>query len=110
MGISEPLSDEFLGALEQMLNEAKQTACPPCVKCGWCCRHTVCYYGEWDYEKNQCKYLTEDNLCSKFEEINTYEEAQKLEIRLFGSGCCLNYENPDRLKILNQMDTSDGKV
>ncbi|ABS61082.1 hypothetical protein [Fervidobacterium nodosum] len=95
----ESLNNEFLQELDKLL---KETNCPECVKCGWCCKHTICYYGEWDYEKNQCKFLTEDNLCSKYDEIVALEEDMRLEIKLFGSGCCLNYSNPDRLKIIKQ--------
>ncbi|WP_448376689.1 hypothetical protein [Fervidobacterium sp.] len=102
----EPLGDEFINNLENLL---KETNCPPCVKCGWCCKHTVCYYGEWDYEKSQCKYLTDNNLCSKYDEINTFEDSQRLEIKLFGSGCCLNYENPSRMKIINQKEDNHSK-
>ncbi|MEJ5258213.1 MAG: hypothetical protein WHS64_08205 [Fervidobacterium sp.] len=99
---TEPLTDDFIKNLEKLIEE---TDCPECVKCGWCCKHTVCYYGEWDYEKRQCKFLTEENLCSKYDEINAFEDKIRLDkkSRLFGSGCCLNYENPYRLEILRRL-------
>lgn len=89
---------DFFNELDKMLEIEKEKACPECLKCGWCCKHTVCYYGEWDYEKSQCKFLTDENLCGKYDEINKIEQEMNLEIKLFGSGCCLNYSNPDRLK------------
>lgn len=97
-----PLSDEFISDLEKLIEE---TDCPECIRCGWCCKNTACYYGEWDYEKRQCKFLTEENLCSKYDEINAFEDKIRLDkkSRLFGSGCCLNYENPYRLEILRRL-------
>ncbi|MCX7653117.1 MAG: hypothetical protein N2Z58_00340 [Fervidobacterium sp.] len=103
---NEKNTDEFLAELENMIKSEKEKACPECLKCGWCCKHTICYYGEWDYGKNQCKFLTSDNLCSMYEEIKKLEEEMKLEIRLFGSGCCLNYANPERMKLISK---SSGK-
>ncbi|MGC8954652.1 MAG: hypothetical protein ACP5JS_00990 [Fervidobacterium sp.] len=102
----ESLSDDFLNQLDELL---KGTKCPECLKCGWCCKHTVCYYGEWDYEKGQCKFLTDDNLCAKYDEINRLEGEMKLEIRLFGSGCCLNYSNPERLKRRRGLEKTDDE-
>jgi len=92
------MDDEFEVLFQELQNER---ACPECVKCGYCCKNTPCYYGEWDESKGQCKYLTENNLCSKYQEIVEYEESLNLRVRLFGSGCCLNFLNPDRLRMLN---------
>lgn len=101
---SQELPEEFLDELEKLLTK---TSCPECLMCGWCCKQTICYYGEWDYEKNQCKFLTENNLCSKYDEINKLEDEMKLEIRLFGSGCCLNFTNPERLKKLKESSNKE---
>jgi len=93
------LSEEFLRELDDAL---KEPVCPECVMCGWCCKQTVCYYGQWDYDRHQCMFLTDDNLCSKYEEIVNYEKSIGLEVGLFGSGCCLNYANPDRIELLKR--------
>ena len=29
----------------------------PCVRSGYCCKQAPCPFGEWDRDKNQCKYL-----------------------------------------------------
>lgn len=96
----EPLDQNFLEQLEREINKPP---CPPCLKCGWCCKHTVCYYGEWDYERGRCRFLSDQNLCTKFEDITRYEETIGLNPGLFGSGCCLNYTNPDRLRKLRDV-------
>ncbi|ODN31474.1 hypothetical protein A4H02_01135 [Fervidobacterium thailandense] len=86
--------------MEHLDEELKEVSCPECIRCGWCCKQTVCYYGEWDYQKWQCKFLTDDNLCSKYDEIVRYESQLGLDPGLFGSGCCLNFMNPYRVKIM----------
>ncbi len=91
---------ELAQFMELLDEELRKISCPECVKCGWCCRQTVCYYGEWDYEKHQCKFLTEDNLCAKHDEIVAYEQQLGLNPGLFGSGCCVNFMNPYRLRII----------
>ncbi len=88
--------DNFEEELEKMLIEESKSVCPECLKCGWCCSHTVCYYGEWNYERNRCKYLNDNMLCGKYEEIVKYEKSMGVEVGLFGSGCCYNYSNPWR--------------
>lgn len=94
--------DDLDELFEKMNKEEQQ--CPECVQCGYCCKHTPCYYGEWDEEKQKCKYLTDENKCSKYNEIVEYENSINLKVKMFGSGCCLNYLNPDRLKILRERD------
>lgn len=96
---TQELSQDFLKELEQILMDTK---CPECLMCGWCCKQTICFYGEWDYEKKQCKFLTTTNLCKKYAEINKIEDEMRLEVRLFGSGCCLNYVNPYRMEKLKK--------
>ena len=45
----------------------------PCVQSGFCCRRSPCAFGEWDEEKQQCKYLEDQTdgtaLCGRYEEI-----------------------------------------
>ncbi|AEX85120.1 hypothetical protein XO10_03460 [Marinitoga sp. 1135] len=90
---------------EEVFDKMQHTeVCPPCVQCGYCCKHTPCFYGEWDEEKQQCKFLTEDNKCSKYDEIVKYEESINAEVRMFGSGCCLNYLNPDRIAKIRKIN------
>ncbi|SHH37487.1 hypothetical protein [Thermosipho atlanticus] len=93
---------------EQLFNEIKEK-CPECVKCGFCCKHTPCYYGKWDEEQNKCIYLTEDNLCGIYDQIIELEKNKPSMERMFGSGCCLNYMNPDRLKIIREKQNEKNK-
>lgn len=65
-----------------------------CVKCGYCCTVRACRYGEWDKIKKQCRFLTEDNLCSKYDEISKLE-SQSL-YPMFGSGCSSSLFNERR--------------
>jgi len=65
-----------------------------CVKCGYCCTVRPCAYGEWDEEKGQCKFLTKDNLCSKYEEIKKAEF--KCMYPMFGCGCSSSLFNERR--------------
>jgi len=88
--------DEILDELQDNL----ETICPKCVQCGYCCKHTPCYYGKWDNEKQQCIYLTEDNLCGIYDKIIELEKDIPKSERMFGSGCCLNFMNPERLQKL----------
>ncbi|KAF2956668.1 hypothetical protein [Marinitoga sp. 38H-ov] len=94
--------DDLEELFEKMNKEEEH--CPECVQCGYCCKHTPCYYGKWNAEKNQCEYLTEDNKCSKYNEIVEYENSINLKVKMFGSGCCLNYLNPDRLKKIKEKE------
>ncbi len=89
-----------LDELMKKMNE--EEICPECVQCGYCCKQNPCYYGKWNYDKKQCEYLTDDNKCSKYNEIKEYEEKLGSEVKLFESGCCLNHMNPDRLKKLEK--------
>ncbi|MEN3042326.1 MAG: hypothetical protein ABDH59_03360 [Fervidobacterium sp.] len=41
-----------------------------------------------------------------YEKISKLEEEMKLELKLFGSGCCQNYANPERMKLISK---SNGK-
>ncbi|WP_126993048.1 hypothetical protein [Thermosipho globiformans] len=92
--------DEEFESLDEMVEKLRnENSCPECVQCGYCCKITPCYYGKWNEEKNQCEYLTEDNKCGIYDKIVEIEKDQ--EVKMFGSGCCLNYMNPERLKKLS---------
>ena len=56
-----------------------------CVQCGYCCTKGPCFYGVWDEEKKQCAFLTEDKLCSKYEEIKA--DPNSWSSPAFGAGC-----------------------
>jgi len=88
--------DEILDELQDNL----ETICPKCVQCGYCCKHTPCYYGKWDNEKQQCIYLTEDNLCGIYDKIIELEKDIPKSERMFGTECCLKFMNPERLQKL----------
>ncbi|MBO8161552.1 MAG: hypothetical protein H0Z24_07950 [Thermosipho sp. (in: Bacteria)] len=90
---------------EEIVKEIDKN-CPDCVQCGYCCKHTPCYYGKWDDKKMQCTYLTEDNLCGIYEKIVELEKDKPPSEQMFGSGCCLNYMNPDRLKKLKMKESN----
>lgn len=64
-----------------------------CVKCGYCCRIGPCSYGFWDFEKKQCIFLTDENLCKKYEEIKKLSPA-------FGTGCSSSLGNTLRQKVM----------
>jgi len=57
----------------------------PCVQCGYCCTIRPCDFGEWNEEKAQCKYLTEDNKCGIYDEIIKHPESKWNPG--FGAGC-----------------------
>lgn len=57
----------------------------PCVKCGYCCRKTVCPFGVWDNENQRCVFLTENNLCSQYDKIKKRPDASISPA--FGTGC-----------------------
>ncbi|SHE34051.1 hypothetical protein SAMN02745164_00254 [Marinitoga hydrogenitolerans DSM 16785] len=100
--------DDF-DKLFEKLNKVEQQ-CPDCLECGYCCKHTPCYYGKWNEEKNQCEYLTEDNKCAKYNEIVEYESKLNLKVKMFGSGCCLNYLNPVRLNKLKKLKENNESI
>ena len=65
-----------------------------CVQCGYCCTVGTCTFGEWDLEKNQCTFLTEDNLCERYDEIKNYPNAHLSPA--FGAGCSSSLGNTRR--------------
>ena len=65
-----------------------------CVQCGYCCTVAPCGFGEWDADKKQCKYLTEDNLCDKYDEIEADPSSDISPA--FGAGCSSSLGNTRR--------------
>ena len=57
----------------------------PCYQCGYCCTVSACGYGEWDAEKHQCKFLTEESKCARHAEI--VEQQKGFLLPMMGSGC-----------------------
>jgi len=58
-----------------------------CKKCGACCKtpFTKFWLPEyWDEEKKQCRNLTEDNLCSVYE--NRPKQCQDIDFTQFPKG------------------------
>lgn len=63
-----------------------------CLNSGWCCRKSLCDFGEWNHEQSCCRYLVpslnepDRFLCDKYEEISVYPSAK--DNPAFGYGCC----------------------
>jgi len=77
----------------------------PCVRSGFCCKRSACAFGEYDHEKQQCKFLETGGdgryQCGKFDEI---VDAPFAEINpAFGAGCCMPLFNEDRQRIIERM-------
>jgi len=66
-----------------------------CVQCGYCCRQGICLVGEWDFDKEKCKFLTEENFCGKYDEIKDSPMNPA-----FGEGCSSSMFNTDRENII----------
>lgn len=73
----------------------------PCVNSGYCCKVAPCPFGEWDNDKNQCKYLTGDNHCGKFEEIVALPKERWESSPAFGAGCSSTLFNSERQRIID---------
>lgn len=67
-----------------------------CVKCGYCCTVRPCAFGELDEGGNQCKFLTQDKLCSKYNEIISLPREMWVWNPAFGEGCCASLFNTVR--------------
>jgi len=78
------------------MNNYKQNF--PCVHCGYCCTISPCIYGKWNKTHTQCEFLTEDNLCEKYQEIKNDD------FMGFGEGCSSPLYNTKRLKKLKEMN------
>jgi hypothetical protein len=72
----------------------------PCVNSGFCCRQAACPFGKWDADKHACTYLTEDNLCGKYEEILSLPREQWEFSPAFGAGCGSALFNEARQRII----------
>lgn len=73
-----------------------------CVQCGYCCTVRPCPYGEWDVEKQQCSYLTQDKKCSKYEEIIASSGSEFSPA--FGAGCSSSLFNSVREAKIKEME------
>ena len=65
-----------------------------CIKCGFCCTVSCCPYGTWNARQQRCWFLTEDNLCAKYDEI--IQDPGQGFSPAFGSGCSSSLFNPVR--------------
>lgn len=45
----------------------------PCIQCGYCCTVGPCRYGNWDYDRGRCVFLTESCLCARYDDILAIE-------------------------------------
>ena len=71
------------------VNEQKrlaQAAAKPCVQCGYCCTVRPCTFGEWDFERGRCKFLTDDMECGIYDDIK--DDPRGKWNPAFGTGCC----------------------
>jgi len=77
----------------------------PCVRCGFCCKVRSCGFGEWDYEKKQCKELIDNGdetyNCGAFERITSLPQEVWYTAPAFGAGCCSSL-NTDRERVLRK--------
>jgi len=71
---------------------------PKCVQCGYCCKKAACQYGVWSSALKQCLFLTDKNLCSKYDEIIQFYGA--VVNPAFGAGCSSPMFNEVRNKKL----------
>lgn len=74
----------------------------PCVNSGYCCKQAACPFGIWNQDKHQCEFLTEENLCGKYEEIINLPKEQWEFSPAFGAGCSSPLFNTERQRILNE--------
>ena len=66
----------------------------PCYQCGFCCTVSPCAYGEWDWNKKQCKFLNDDSTCARYALIVEYEKQSPLP--MMGCGCSSPLRNERR--------------
>jgi len=80
-----------------------------CVQCGYCCRVRPCAFGTWDSEKKQqCTFLTEEDFCSKYEEIKKLPGAEYNPA--FGTGCSSALFNSFREKKIKERFKAENKI
>ena len=79
----------------------------PCICCGYCCKKATCNCGEWDEEKEQCRFLIEDNLeigtfkCAIYNEIKKKEKNNRYP--MFDCGCSSPLFNNIRESVLQNL-------
>ena len=85
----------------------------PCVQCGFCCgvgSHngpTICFYGEANKDKTQCRFLKVDDeklgtyKCLIYKEIRVVEKNEKYP--MFGCGCSSSMFNNIRDQVIGKM-------
>lgn len=82
-----------------------------CVRSGHCCHQGPCLMGEWGTTpdgRGGCKYLELAHIegdakfyqCGKAEEIT---EADRIDLPMFGNGCCQPMFNTERLTNIEAM-------
>ena len=76
----------------------------PCVQCGYCCTVRPCPYGRWDEKRQQCAFLTHDNLCARYNEIIL--DPRSWVAPAFGAGCCSPLFNSRRDEVLRRRKES----
>lgn len=77
-----------------------------CVQCGYCCSVTPCAFGMAGTDGG-CVYLTEDNLCARYDELKDNPKAYYNPA--FGSGCCsplFNTRRQQRIKELRSCEAA----
>lgn len=79
-----------------------------CVQCGYCCTVRPCHYGEWDPEKEQCAYLTDDTKCSKYDEI--IKDQSSVWSPAFGACCCSSLFNKVRERKIEELRRQENGV
>lgn len=73
----------------------------PCVKCGFCCTISACEFGKWDSVNKRCFFLTQNDECSKYEEIIKTPGSENCPA--FGFGCCMSLFNTRRERKLREL-------
>lgn len=91
--------NEFVDTLNQKLEKKELFPNHRCVQCGECCSNSPCGFGESNADGG-CKFLTEDNLCGKYEEI--IKDPSSIVSPAFGKGCCRSLFNEGRSRIIRE--------
>ena len=73
----------------------------PCVQCGYCCTVSPCFVGEWDAEKKQCKFLTANTKCAKYDDI--IEREKDYIVPMMGCGCSSPLLNDRRSEKMREL-------
>lgn len=77
---------------------------PQCVRSGYCCKKSLCPYGEWNEDQSQCRFLEGGtpgkHSCAKYDEIKDLPGSRDIS-PAFGAGCSSGM-NDDRIELLRQ--------